>query len=237
MNKLQIASLAGALSLGLLANPVPAPVAAVPAAVPSPVANVPAPVAVPAPVTVSVSASAVPSAVANAPAVEEAEPGALCKVYYVKDVNNWVPSAQIRKALEALEKGATAVDWGYDAKSSRFDAAAIAKHRFTVASWEGVLDAKRAGTIVVNATSKQIGYCVTINGQSILGGEQSTMSVSLKKGYNRISIVCARSEHVRGAFSIDFRDAASTEPARPLLPSMLKHLVGDEEGGVKNDIL
>lgn len=249
MNKLLIASLAGALSLGLLANPVPAPAAAVPAAVPSTVAPVPASVAVvPAPVTVSVSASAVPVAVENVPAVEEAEKGALCKVYNIPQPHR-VYDAQggyIGAALAALEKGAVAVDWGYDAKATRFDAADIAKHQFTVAKWEGVLKMKRAATLVVNV-SGGMPYCVTINGQTVMNGGwgdrmvQRTMSVPVTKGFNRISIV--RALWWRGVygvsedFSIDFRDAASTEPARPLRPSLLKHLVGDDEGGVKNDLI
>lgn len=261
MNKLQIASLAGALSLGLLANPVPAPVAAVPAAVPSPVANVPAPVpapvaavpapvaVVPAPVTVSVSASAVPAAVANVPAVEEAEKGALCKVYNIPQPRRThdAQGGYIGAALATIEKGAVAADWGYDAKATRFDAADIAKHPFTVAKWEGVLKMTRAATLVVNV-SGGMPYCVTINGQSVMGDAlgrhmvQRTMSVPVTKGFNRVSIVrawwrCSLYNAGTENFTIDFRDAASIEPARPLQPSMLKHLVGDDEGGVKNDLI
>lgn len=266
MNKLLIASLAGALSLGLLANPVavpapvPAPAAAVPSAVPSTVAPVPAPVAVPAPVPAPVAAvpapvavavvpSAVPATVSNVPAVEEAEKGALCKVYNIPQPHR-VYDAQggyIGAALAALEKGAVAVDWGYDAKATRFDAADIAKHQFTVAKWEGVLKMTRAATLVVNV-SGGMPYCVTINGQSVMGDAfgrhmvQRTMSVPVTKGFNRISIVRAwwrGSIYSPGTenFTIDFRDAASIEPARPLRPSMLKHLVGDDEGSVKNDLI
>lgn len=193
----------------------------------------------------------VPDPVTPVPPVVETEPGATCKTYYPKKIsalyNQFTVQHQeaIDNVLDAIGNE-QAVDMGFDAKGTAFDAANIAKHPYVVASWDGLFEAKKAGEYVFTMSSVYP-YSVTVNGQTVKGNGDLSLGVSLKKGLNKISIVRVVSTYQdvkradrgnRGgrsrandpsAFSIDYRLSSSAKAARPITPSMLKHVVAEEE--------
>lgn len=195
----------------------------------------------------------VPEPVTPGPAIVETEPGATCKTYYpkgIRSLNNKFTAKDegvIDEVLNAIGNE-QAVDMGFDAKGTAFDAADIAKHASVVASWDGVFEAKRAGEYVFTM-SAVYPYCVTVNGQTVKGNGDLSLGVSLKKGLNKISIVrvvatyydVKRNSVNRGnrrarrngddpsAFSIDYRLSSSANAAKPITPAMLKHVVAEEE--------
>lgn len=186
--------------------------------------EVPAPVAVPAPVVV-----AVPTAVAVA---DEVEPGALCKTY----LSN-ADAFQCRNEYKAAELeewlgSAVAVDQAYDAKSDKFDARKVAhpEHAFDVARWEGVFLAKKDGEYVFTVNSPFV-YGVYVNGKGIKGIGQMNFSVNMQKGQNKIVVwrYAYNGRNYKDGFALDYRLATSTKPAKPVTPSMLMHVVEEEE--------
>lgn len=194
----------------------------------------------------------VPNPVTHGPTVVETEPGATCKTYYPKGLkfpflsdsaNYWTPTT-IDDVLDAIGNE-QAVDMGFDAKGTVFDAADIAKHAHVVASWDGVFEAKKAGEYVFTMSSIYP-YSVTVNGQTVKGNGDLSLGVSLKKGRNKISIVRVvatynsvnrggrrarrnRNANAPSAFSIDYRLSSSAKAAKPITPAMLKHVVAEEE--------
>lgn len=244
-----------------LSTAVPAPVTTTAPTSPSdvsvtPVSGTVTPIIVPGPTTdapVPPIVDPVPNPVTPGLTVVETEPGATCKTYYPKGLrfpyvsnlaNQWTPTT-IDDVLDAIGNE-PAVDMGFDAKGTAFDAANIAKHAHVVASWDGVFEAKKAGEYVFTMSSIYP-YSVTVNGQTVKGNGDLSLGVSLKKGLNKISIVRVVSTYQdvkradrgnRGgrsrandpsAFSIDYRLSSSAKAARPITPSMLKHVVAEEE--------
>lgn len=247
---------------------VPAPVTATTPTTPSdvsvtPVSGTVTPVVVPGSTVVETKPPTVappPPVVAPVPdpvtpglTVVETEPGATCKTYYPKGLrfpyvsnlaNQWTPTT-IDDVLDAIGNE-PAVDMGFDAKGTAFDAANIAKHAHVVASWDGVFEAKKAGEYVFTMSSIYP-YSVTVNGQTVKGNGDLSLGVSLKKGPNKISIVrvvstyqdvkradrggrrARRNANDPSAFSIDYRLSSSAKAAKPITPSMLKHVVAEEE--------
>ena len=197
--------------------------------------EVPAPVAVPAPVVV-----AVPSTVAVA---YEVEPGALCKTYLIR-WNYTVGIGQVR-ACEIIEDALTTavpVDQQYDDKAMVFDGKKVAspKHDYTVAVWDGMFVAKRPGMYVFTVDA-YAAYGIKVNGTGVHGVGQNSFVVELQKGCNTFrlyryipkgnSTISTNSGTIYKVsdFSLDYRLATSTKPAKPITPSMLMHIVEEEE--------
>ena len=226
MKKLMMMS-ASVIALGALAQEVP---------VPPPVVAVETTVAVPA-----VPSPAVPVAAATE-ALVELQPGALCKTYMLNLTKYGDPLSE-----EIVEKlnGAFAVDQAYDVGSVKFDAKTIASHKFNVAVWEGVFEAKMPGEYIFTVSVgpypyNNYNYGLKINDVEVWGKSQKSIFVDLKKGINHIKIarflfsnselngqVVANPENK--IFKIDYRLAKSSKPAKPVTPSMLQHIVEDEE--------
>lgn len=190
----------------------------------------------------------VPGSVTPVPPVVETEPGAMCKTYYPRKIralnNKFTVERQDQEAIDdvlnAIGSGETAPDVGFDAKGTAFDAANIAKDPFVAASWDGVFEAKTAGEYDFRI-SAIYPYSVTVNGQTIKGCGNNGLKITLVKGLNKISIVrivftyqdlklaTSRFRHsvAPSEFSIKYRYSSSIEPASPITPSMLMHVVAD----------
>ena len=247
MKKLMMMS-ASVIALGALAQEVPVPPPVVAAEVAVTVPAVPAlavPVAAPAPVPVPTA----PVAVSMAAALVEIEPGALCKTYLVEFGSRHgslqlVPAigtqALYDQMMDAIEH-AVAADMAYDIEASQFDAGRVAKHKCNVAVWEGVLEAKKQGMYIFNVNSG-FDYRVEVNDAFAYGVGMKTFTVDLNEGINRIKVVrlIASNSELEGRalpmgyrekkkFSLDYRLAASSKPSRSITPSMLKHIVEEEE--------
>lgn len=230
MNKLMITVVVGITALGAAAQTA---------------AQVPVPVAVPAPVaSAALSVVPVPVASISAPDVAEFQPGALCRVYAINVKDPFNSGACIEQISSAITSGTPTVDVGYDDKSTSFTAESIARHIHSVATWDGVFNAPVGGSFTITVTSLGLPYCVTINGESIIGSGQNTKTVTFKKGVNKISIVrLLDPSALRGGgrfvgirydvkvFTIEYRLSTSTKPAKKLLPNMLKHIVEDDPEG------
>jgi len=239
MKKLMIMS-ASVIALGAMAQEVsvPPPVVAAETTVAVPADS--APVAAPVPVPV-VPVPAVPVAAA-AEALVEIQPGALCKTYMLNLTKYGDPLSE-----EIVEKlnGAFSVDQAYDIGSAKFDAKTIAAHKFNVAVWEGVFEAKKPGKYIFTVSvgpyiRNNYNYGFKINDVEVWGKTQKSVVVELRKGINQIKVVrflFSNSELNNEvgvapefkSFKIDYRLAASSKPAKPVTPSMLKHIVQDEE--------
>lgn len=185
-------------------------------------------VEVPAPVMLSKSASPV--------AIElETEPGALCRTYLIHPDWGWA-NADDGSVIEQELQSATPCDQMYDDKASEFNGRKVGKHRYTVAVWEGVFEAKRAGMYVFTIDSINA-YGVKINGVGVSGNGQKSFMVELHKGYNsfwmyrfisRDDGYCV-SGRKTNEIILDYRLASSTKAAKPLTPNMLMHVVEEEE--------
>lgn len=221
----------------------PVPGAVAPVVVPDPpIVETKPPAVAPVPPIVA----PVPGSVTPVPPVVETEPGAVCKTYYPRKIrvlnNRFTVECQeaIDDVLNAIGSGETAPDVGFDAKGTAFDAANIAKDPFVAASWDGVFEAKTAGEYDFRI-SAIYPYSVTVNGQTIKGCGNDGLKITLVKGLNKISIVrivftyydlklaTSRSRHsvAPSEFSIKYRYSSSIEPASPITPSMLMHVVAD----------
>jgi len=239
MKKLMIMS-ASVIALGALAQEAPVPPPVVTAEATIAVPSVPAVPVVPVPVAVPVPAVAV------AESLVDLQPGALCKTYLVEfgsrtGSTRFMPAIGSQEHYEqmmAAVERAVASDVAYDVGAPRFDAAQVAKHKCNVAVWEGVLEGKKAGSYVFTVNSGY-DYHVEVNDASVGGVGQKSFPVNLKVGVNKIKIVrfIDNSKGVRVVgrdgrdpriFSIDYRFTVSTKPARPIAPSMLQHIVDDD---------
>ena len=224
MKKLMMMS-ASVIALGAMAQEVP---------VPPPVVAVET--------TVSVPAVPATSVVAAAPVVE-LEPGALCKTYLL-GLQKVIGTEALREEISEKLETAEPIDLIYDVKSLKFDAKTLPTHKFNVAVWEGVFEAKKAGKYVFTINAGLYDYFFEINGEKMRGSGQNTLVAHLNSGINAIKIIRLintnsdltsrgiRIAHNGGdprAFSIDYRFASSTKPAKPITPNMLKHIVEDEE--------
>ena len=233
MKKMMIITV-GAITFGAIAQEMELP----PPPVPAPSASVTVEIAVPP-----------PTPVIDAQPIVDLEPGALCKTYFV-EFGSRNGSTRIRPAvgtqalyeqmMDAVEH-AIATDVSYDANSPRFDGERVAKHKCNVAVWEGVLEAKRQGTYVFTVNSG-LDYRVEVNDAFAFGVGQKTFSVNLNAGVNRIKIIrlIATNSELDGhpqpmgyrekkKFSLEYRLATSSKTSRPITPSMLKHVVEEEE--------
>jgi len=185
-------------------------------------------VAVPVPVVIPQSVDSI--------AIElETEPGALCRTYLIHQEWSWA-NAEDGSVVEQELQSATPCDQMYDDKASVFDGRKVGKHRYTVAVWEGVFETKRAGAYVFTIDSPNA-YGIKINGVGVSGNEQKSFTVELQKGYNSFWLYrfISRDEGLMvsgrkaNEFILDYRLASSTKIAKPIVPSMLKHVVVDDE--------
>lgn len=232
MKKLMMMTI-GALALGVVAQGIPEPVA-VPEPVPAPVTSIAeASVVTPAPaVTVSTALET------------EVEPGALCKIYLRPrpkgPVSMRLHTEETCDGAEAFLASSSAVPsaQSYDDKSMTWDGNSIAqKYKYDLVVWDGVFVAKQAGRYVFTIDSYWV-YGITVNGKGVKGNDQQTFTVDLAKGPNKFclwreyhpdrkDVVTNGGRATR--FSLEYRLASSTKPAKPVTPSMLSHIVDDEE--------
>ena len=225
---------AGAITLGAIAQDMELP----PPPVTSPSASVTVEIAVPP-----------PPPVVDAVPIVDLEPGALCKTYFVQfgsrnGSSRFVPAigsqALYDQMMDAVEH-AVATDVSYDVDSARFDAQRVAKHKSNVAVWEGFLEAKRQGSYIFTVNSG-LDYRVEVNDAFAFGVGQKTFVVNLNAGVNRVKIIrlIATNSELEGhaqpmgyrekkKFSLEYRLATSSKPSRSITPSMLKHVVEEEE--------
>ena len=162
---------------------------------------------------------------------EDLEPGAFCRVYY-RDINDFYAMTLSRNVEKTEEWLASAipVDQAYDTKASKFNGRNVANHKYDIASWEGVFVAKVSGQYVFTVNSGFV--CgVDVNGQGFKGVGQSSFVANLNNGANKIKIWRVVNEKCKDwdSFSLDYRLATSVKPAKPITPSMLMHIVEDEE--------
>ncbi len=185
--------------------------------------------------------STVPPSVSTSPvAVQEFEPGALCRVYNVTsrgrstiyndaNANRRVSLENMKKIQEQLSSGAVAVDQGYDATSLDFDGRKINKHGGNLIIWDGVFMAKRAGlyAIMLSAPCVRGGAQVVLNGGGIVAipNVTETCEVELAKGPNTIQVLVYGGETP----TLEYRLRGSTRPAKKITPAMLSHVAEDEE--------
>ncbi len=179
--------------------------------------------------------------VAPVVAVQEFEPGALCRVYHVAlpgslsahgniVVNNsGTEQERLRAIQQQLNAGAVALDEGYDATSLDFDGRKINKHGGNVVVWDGFLIVKRAGryAIMLSAPCQRGGAQVVVNGIGVVGSPTttSTCEVELAKGPNKIQVLVYGDETP----TLEYRLMTSLRPAQKITPAMLSHIVEDEE--------
>jgi len=128
-----------------------------------------------------------------------------------------------------LEHSAIVSETGVDVSPVGFCGRLLFKHKCDMAVWDGVFEAKKAGTYVVYAESCR--YCyLYVNGKKVQGFGSAPTGVQLKRGANDIMLV---SSIPSLDMKLEYRLASSEQKAKTLVPSTLKHR--DEDVADEND--
>lgn len=207
---------AGVLAVGAVAQEVP---------VPPPVAAVETTVAIP--------AVPVPGAVSGAiDNMVLLEPGARYRTFMSKQPGQrlFVHGVDTVEELNVeLQHSAIVSETGVDVSPVGFCGRLLFKHKCDMAVWDGVFEAKKAGTYVVYAESCR--YCyLYVNGKKVQGFGSAPTGVQLKRGANDIMLV---SSIPSLDMKLEYRLASSEQKAKTLVPSTLKHR--DEDVADEND--
>lgn len=122
-----------------------------------------------------------------------------------------------------LERSAIISENGSDVSSVGFCGRHIFKHMCNLIVWDGVFEAKKSGTYAVYAESRS--NCdLYVNGEKVQDFGSSPKEVTFRQGANYIVLV---NRAPSADIKLMYRLSSSTQQARPLTPSMLKHNAGD----------
>ncbi len=172
--------------------------------------------------------SQVPAAPSATPAaVQEYAPGALCRVYRVKN------RADMKEIHEALNSEIVALDQEYDPTSEDFDGKKVNKHGGNLVVWDGFFLAKRAGNYTILLSDRGNFAQMKIGDGSYWAnetGRSHAFTANLAKGANKIHVIMRMSGSYDWSAPIfEYRPTTSTKPPKKITPKMLSHVVEDEE--------
>ena len=135
--------------------------------------------------------------------------------------------ARTENAVDALyaelERSAIMSENGSDGSSVGFCGRSLYKHPCRLIVWDGVFEAKKTGSYAVNVESTS--SCdLYVNGEKVQGFGGSPREVVFKQGANYVVLV---NKVPNADVKLVYRLSSSTQPARPITPSMLKHNADD----------